>query len=121
MAPIPGSDHVLLSRKERNNEADEETGMLFVYLIFGSLLAALALAAGYLFFKKCVRPKLKARRRDGWEKSDGPPLKVIEGKEPARPESAHVAGHEKQAEVDRITTDLTEDYMRKSTVLMGSR
>ncbi|KAJ5129837.1 uncharacterized protein N7515_005876 [Penicillium bovifimosum] len=120
MAPIPGSDNALLSREERDSEADAETGLIVVGLIYVSLVAVLALAVGclcFIRFIKCVRSKLKARRRDGREKYEGSPLKVIEGKEPARPKPAHVAGHgKKQAEVD-----LTPDYMRKSTALTGSR
>jgi hypothetical protein len=40
---------------------------------------------------------------------------------PAKPKSAHVANHHVQeiAEVDRITADLSPEYLKKTTAVMG--
>ncbi|KAJ5550454.1 hypothetical protein N7535_001604 [Penicillium sp. DV-2018c] len=93
MAPIPDSGN--------SNEWDPVTmrviGMRFAIGILGILLAAVVFLACYQVWKNYLKPKLEAKRRAAdREKYEGrsPIPEVLEGKEPARPEPAHVVGYE---------------------------
>ncbi|KAJ5555812.1 hypothetical protein N7535_008244 [Penicillium sp. DV-2018c] len=71
-------------------------GMRFAVGIFAILLAVIALLACYRLWKHYLKPKLEAKRLADREKYEGgsPIPEVLEGKMPASPEPAHVAGHE---------------------------
>ncbi|KAJ5991450.1 hypothetical protein N7522_011657 [Penicillium canescens] len=101
-----------------NPEKEEFLG----WYIFGWVMVGLAAIILAFIWAKCkdkLMPKLQQCKEDLGEKMT---WKSSEASEViAKPKSAHVANHHTQevAGVDRITADLTPEYLKKTTAVMG--
>ncbi|KAJ6138969.1 hypothetical protein N7471_005455 [Penicillium samsonianum] len=124
MAPIPAlvNNNTLSPRAVKQYEVNMEKELFLTKLIFGIIVAALAVFLGYVQLKpkyeKEWKPKLKPKLRDCKEKYEGWKEKMAAW--PTAPAPALVADrHASEApEVDRITCDLTPEYLKKSTAVI---
>ncbi|KAJ5209515.1 hypothetical protein N7449_003894 [Penicillium cf. viridicatum] len=132
MAPLLTLVNVntLSPRADKKYEVNQGKEILLAKLLFGLIIAAFAIFLGCTIYQKMKpkyreewKPKLKPKLRDYKEKYEGwkEKMKICHGpKEPKVPKPAHVADHpvSNASEVDRITCDLTPDYLKMSTAAL---
>ncbi|OQE29187.1 hypothetical protein PENFLA_c004G02438 [Penicillium flavigenum] len=116
MAPISGlaNDNTLSLRADKQYVVDMERELFLAKMLLGFI--------GYTpKYEGKWKPKFKPKLRDCKEKYEGWKKKMAwHAKEPKAPEPAHAARHISQApDVNRITRDLTPEYMKMSTAAIA--
>ncbi|KXG48382.1 uncharacterized protein PGRI_022520 [Penicillium griseofulvum] len=122
MAPIPSlANNTLSPRTDNKYEVNMEQEYSLMELVFGIIIGVFVVCLGcsiYLGLKSKYEMKWKSTFKDctkyeGCKKIMG----AWHGKEPKKPEAAHVASHVSEApEARPVIRDLTPEYMRSSTV-----
>ncbi|KAJ5467604.1 hypothetical protein N7475_005356 [Penicillium sp. IBT 31633x] len=111
MAPILGHNNTLFSRGAKKYETNMERELVLTKLILGSIVVVFGILLGYTVwlqlkpkYKEEWRPKLKSKLRDYKEKYG-------EYKKKFGARNSH-------KESSKLTTDLTPEYMKRSTAVM---
>ncbi|KAJ5189155.1 hypothetical protein N7491_005479 [Penicillium cf. griseofulvum] len=123
MAPIPGLANNTLSPRTDNNEVNIEKEYFVMELVFGMIIGVFVVFLGcklYFNLKSKHEENWKSNFQDykkyeGWKKTMG----AWHGKEPKKPEPAHVASHVSEApEAKPVTRDLTPEYMGSTVAIV---
>ncbi|KAJ5773897.1 hypothetical protein N7457_008793 [Penicillium paradoxum] len=130
MAPISGSDNSFSPRETKPYEVNMEKEMFIAKFLLGFFAVVVGTIVAYCLwldikpkYKEIWKPKLKRRLQDYEEKYEECKKKLGAWhgpKEPAVPAPAHVVDRDapQVSEADRITTNMTPEYLKKTTAVM---